>query len=148
MPYHSPGNRQASSTFPGSFLGPSPGTPGNTTITSALTPSNIRPEETSNHLIHLNCFSIERKISSRHLGTKQSSTLHSYNRHLDTKQYPVYMSQQSFFRMLFTSDGRHWSKLESFLASSVLVKHFVRAASEPADPNNPTVTKNKIYFFA
>ena len=76
-----------------------------------------------------------------HLGNKQASTLHSYNRHLFTKHYPVYMSQQTFFRMLFTPDGRQWSKLESFLASSALIKQFVRAASEPTDPNNPTVRK-------
>jgi hypothetical protein len=49
------------------------------------------------------------------------------------------MSQQTFFRMLFTPDGHQWSKLESFLASSVLVKHFARTVSEPIDPNNPTV---------
>lgn len=49
------------------------------------------------------------------------------------------MSQQSFFRMLYTPDSRQWSKLESFLASSVLIRHFHRAASEPSDPNNPTV---------
>ncbi len=48
MPYLSPGTRQSGSTFPGSFLGPSPGTPANTTITSAPTPSNIRSEENSN----------------------------------------------------------------------------------------------------
>lgn len=49
------------------------------------------------------------------------------------------MSQQTFFRMLFTPDGHQWSKLESFLASSVLLKHFSRAVGEPYDPNNPTV---------
>jgi hypothetical protein len=52
------------------------------------------------------------------------------------------MSQQTFFRMLFTPDGHQWSKLESFLASSILVKHFARAVSEPVDPNNPTVNNN------
>jgi hypothetical protein len=55
------------------------------------------------------------------------------------------MSQQTFFRMIFTSDGRQWSKLESFLASSVLVKHFARAVAEPFDQNNPTVNlKNSL----
>ncbi len=49
------------------------------------------------------------------------------------------MSQQTFFRMIFTPDGHQWSKLESFLASSVLVKHFARAVAEPFDQNNPTV---------
>src|SRR5690349_15713082 len=117
MPYLSPGARQPGSTFPGSFLGPSPGTPANATITSAPTPSNIRSDETNN---------------------KQTSTLYSYNRHLYTKHYPVYMSQQTFFRMLFTPDGHQWSKLESFLASSVLVRQFFRAVSEPVDQNNPT----------
>jgi hypothetical protein len=61
------------------------------------------------------------------------------------------MSQQTFFRMLFTTDGHQWSKFESFLASSILVKHFARGVSEPFDANNPTVnqTKNhslKIHF--
>lgn len=74
-----------------------------------------------------------------YLGNKQTSALHSYNRHLYTKQYPVYMSQQTFFRMLFTPDGHQSSKLESFLASSVLIKHFHRAYSDPSDSNNPTV---------
>ena len=49
------------------------------------------------------------------------------------------MSQQTFFRMLFTPDGRQWSKLESFLGASILVKHFSRAVNEPVDPNNITV---------
>ncbi|CAF4742641.1 unnamed protein product, partial [Rotaria socialis] len=118
IPYISPAPRPPGSSFPGSFLGPSPGTPANITMTSAATPINIRPDDNSN---------------------KQTSTLHSYNRHLYTKHYPVYMSQQTFFRMLFTSDGQQWSKLESFLASSTLVKHFARAVSEPFDANNPTV---------
>ena len=47
MPYASPAARQPGSTFPGSFINPSPGTPGNTTITSAPTPSNIRSDENS-----------------------------------------------------------------------------------------------------
>jgi hypothetical protein len=140
MPYLSPSNRQPGSTFPSSFLGPSPGTPANTTITSAPTPSNIRSDENSNPLIS-RIFLFEKYV---HLGNKQTSTLHSYNRHLYTKHYPVYMSQQTFFRMLFTPDGHQWSKFESFLASSVLVKHFARAASEPVDPNNPTVTNKTL----
>ena len=66
--------------------------------------------------------------------------MHSYNRSLPSKpHYPVYMSQQTFFRMVYTPDGHLWSKLESFLAASLLVKHFARAASESADPNNPNV---------
>ncbi|CAF2875828.1 unnamed protein product [Rotaria sp. Silwood2] len=118
MPYISPAPRPSGSSFPGSFLGPSPGTPANATITSVATPLNIRSDDIIN---------------------KQTSTLHSYNRHLYTKQYPVYMSQQTFFRMLFTPDGQQWSKFESFLASSVLVKQFNRAVSESYDANNPTV---------
>ena len=51
------------------------------------------------------------------------------------------MSQQTFFRMLFTSDGHQWSKLESFLASSLLVKHFSRAITEPNDQTPQTVNK-------
>jgi hypothetical protein len=135
MPYLSPGTRQPGSTFPGSFLGPSPGTPANATITSAPTPSNNRSDETSTNLIFL--FPTSKNMFP--LGNKQTSTLHSYNRHLYTKHYPVYMSQQTFFRMLFTPDGHQWSKFESFLASSVLVRHFARAVSEPVDLNNPTV---------
>ncbi|CAF1028589.1 unnamed protein product [Rotaria sordida] len=118
MPYISPAARASGSSFPGSFLGPSPGTPANTTMTSVATPLNIRSDDINN---------------------KQSSTLHSYNRYLYTKHYPVYISQQTFFRMLFTPDRHQWSKFESFLASSVLVKHFSRAVSEPYDSNNPTV---------
>jgi hypothetical protein len=141
MPYLSPGTRQPGSTFPGSFIGPSPGTPANPTITSAPTPSNIRSDENSNNIIFL--FIIPKKnFVFLFLGNKQTSTLHSYNRHLYIKHYPVYMSQQTFFRMLFTPDGHQWSKLESFLASSILVKHFARAVSEPVDPNNPTVNNN------
>lgn len=48
MPYISPAPRPSGSTFPGSFLGPSPGTPANTTITSAATPQNIRSDDNSN----------------------------------------------------------------------------------------------------
>ncbi len=66
--------------------------------------------------------------------------LHSYNRELLTKlNYPVYMTQQTFFRMLYTPDGHQWSRLESFLASSILVRQFAKAVNEPADINNPTV---------
>jgi hypothetical protein len=55
------------------------------------------------------------------------------------------MSQQTFFRMLFTPDGHQWSKFESFLAASALVRHFYRAAHEQVDPNNQTVIeKNPI----
>ncbi|UJR25327.1 hypothetical protein I4U23_006678 [Adineta vaga] len=122
MPYISPGNRQSGSTFPGSFLGPSPGTPANNnTITSAPTPTNVRSDENITNTI------------------KSTSSLHSYNRHLSAKQYPVYMSQQTFFRMVFTSDGRQWSKLESFLASSVLVRHFNCAVSDSYDQNNSAI---------
>jgi hypothetical protein len=66
--------------------------------------------------------------------------LHSYNREILTKNnYPVYMTQQTFFRMLYTPDGHQWSRLESFLASSILVRQFAKAVNEPADANNPTV---------
>jgi hypothetical protein len=54
------------------------------------------------------------------------------------------MSQQTFFRMLFTPDGHQWSKFESFLASSALIKQFARAVAEPNDANKSTVKKNKI----
>jgi hypothetical protein len=57
MPYVSPAARQPGSTFPGSFLGPSPGTPANTIIASAPTPSNIRSDENSNTLISFSDFS-------------------------------------------------------------------------------------------
>ncbi|CAF5119862.1 unnamed protein product, partial [Rotaria socialis] len=40
--------------------------------------------------------------------------------------------------MLFTSDEHQWSKFESFLASSVLVRQFAKGVTEPADANNPT----------
>ena len=48
IPFASPAARQSGATFPGSLLGPSPGTPApNTTITSAPTPSNVRGDDTS-----------------------------------------------------------------------------------------------------
>jgi len=141
MPYLSPGTRQPGSTFPGSFLGPSPGTPANTMLTSAPTPSNIRSEESSISIRFYFYFLIKIFVDM-----KQTSALHSYNRHLYTKHYPVYMSQQTFFRMIYTPDGHQWSKLESFLASSVLIRHFHRAASEPVDPNNPTVINQSFYI--
>lgn len=119
MQTNSPLTRASGSTFPSSLLGPSPGTPANVTLTSAPTPLNARSDE---------------------YNTKVTSSLHSYNRSLPSKpHYPVYMSQQTFFRMIYTPDGHQWSKLEFFLAASLLVKHFSRAASEPSDPNNPTV---------
>lgn len=66
--------------------------------------------------------------------------LHSYNRELLTKaNYPVYMTQETFFRMLYTSNRHQWSRLESFLACSILVRQFAKAVTEPADANNPTV---------
>ena len=69
------------------------------------------------------------------------STLHSYNRELLTKNnYPVYMTQQTFFKMLYTPDGNQWSRLESFLASSILIRQFTKAVNEPPDANNPTVS--------
>ena len=75
--------------------------------------------------------------------------LHSYNRELLTKNnYPVYMTQETFFRMLYTPDGHQWSRLESFLASSVLVRQFAKAVNEPADVNNPTVRIEKIHLLS
>lgn len=54
------------------------------------------------------------------------------------------MSQQTFFRMFFTPDGHQWSKFESFLASSIIVKHFHRAVTESPDQNNnPSVNKKR-----
>ncbi|CAF2842556.1 unnamed protein product [Rotaria sp. Silwood2] len=79
-------------------------------------------------------------VRSDHTDSQQLSVLYSYNRELLTKvNYPVYMTQQTFFQMLFTPDGHQWSKLESFLASSLLVRQFAKAVTEPADANNPTV---------
>ena len=66
--------------------------------------------------------------------------LHSYNRELLTQaNYPVYMTQETFFRMLYTPNRHQWSRLESFLASAILVRQFAKAVTEPADVNNPTV---------
>ncbi|CAF4803384.1 unnamed protein product [Rotaria sp. Silwood2] len=60
-------------------------------------------------------------VRSDHTDSQQLSVLYSYNRELLTKvNYP-------------------WSKLESFLASSLLVRQFAKAVTEPADANNPTV---------
>lgn len=49
------------------------------------------------------------------------------------------MSQQSFFQMLYTPNRQQWSKLESFLASSILVRQFTKGVTEPFDANNITV---------
>ncbi|CAF1025919.1 unnamed protein product [Rotaria sordida] len=84
--------------------------------------------------------SMSSNVRSDHTDNQQLSVLYSYNRELLTKvNYPVYMTQQTFFQMLFTPDGHQWSKLESFLASSLLVRQFAKAVTEPADANNPTV---------
>lgn len=76
-----------------------------------------------------------------HLDNPPASALYSYNHELLTNgNYPVYMSQQTFFRMLYTPDGHQWSKLESFLASSILVRQFAKGVTEPFDTNNLTVS--------
>jgi hypothetical protein len=49
------------------------------------------------------------------------------------------MTQQTFFQMLYTPDGHQWSRFESFLASSILIRQFAKAVNEPVDANNPTV---------
>lgn len=140
--YCSPGFRPVGSTFPSSLLGPSPGTPGNLPTSSVPTPSNIRSEENSKKLEHLKSLH-EINDCSIFLATS-SSTIHSYNRYLPSKSsYPVYMSQQTFFRMLHTSDGRQWSKLEIFLLSSLLVKQFSRLINEGAEASNSTVSLKK-----
>jgi hypothetical protein len=79
-------------------------------------------------------------------GSQQLSILHSYNRELLTKiNYPVYMTQQTFYQMLYTSNGQQWSKLESFLAQSILVRQFAKGVTEPFDANSPTVRLNSIF---
>ncbi|UJR23584.1 hypothetical protein I4U23_026573 [Adineta vaga] len=88
-------------------------------VTSSTTPSNNRRDNN---------------------GNQQSSVSYNYNYELLTKpNYPVYMSQQTFFRMLYTPDGRHWSRLESFLASSILIRQFAKGVTEPFDANNITI---------
>ncbi len=49
------------------------------------------------------------------------------------------MTQQKFFQMLYTPDGHQWSKLESFLAASILVRQFSKVANESTDTNNANV---------
>jgi len=51
------------------------------------------------------------------------------------------MTQQTFFQMLYTPDGQQWSRFESFLASSILVRQFAKGVIEPIDANNPTVRR-------
>jgi len=78
----------------------------------------------------------------------QLSVLYSYNHELLTKaNYPVYMSQQTFFQMLYTPNGHQWSKFESFLASCILVRQFTKAVTEPFDATNPTV-RNQIDYLS
>ncbi|CAF0747923.1 unnamed protein product [Adineta ricciae] len=75
-----------------------------------------------------------------HSGDQQTSISYSYNHELLTQpNYPVYMSQKTFFRMIYTPDGRCWSRLESFLAASILVRQFSRGVTEPVDANNTTI---------
>jgi len=75
---------------------------------------------------------------------EQIPVLHSYNRELFTQpNYPIYMSQERFFQMLYTSDGRQWSRLEAFLASSILVRQFAKATNDPPDANNSVV---RVFF--
>jgi hypothetical protein len=57
------------------------------------------------------------------------------------------MSQQTFFQMLYTPNGHQWSKFESFLASSILVRQFTKAVTEPFDATNPTVRNQIDYFY-
>ncbi|CAF1572122.1 unnamed protein product, partial [Rotaria sordida] len=84
--------------------------------------------------------SMSSNVRSDHTDNQQLSVLYSYNRELLTKvNYPVYMTQHTFFQMLFTPDGHQWSKLESFLASSQLVRQFAKAVTYTADGNNPIV---------
>jgi len=81
------------------------------------------------------------------LGNQQLPVLHSYNRELLTKvNDPVYMTQQTFFQMLYTPDGHQWSRFESFLASSILVRQFAKGVTEPFDATNPTVRKKSNLF--
>ncbi|CAF1268652.1 unnamed protein product, partial [Didymodactylos carnosus] len=68
-----------------------------------------------------------------------STLINNYNRHLSQPIFPLYLSQQTFFKMLHTSDSRQWSKLEFFLASSTIVRQFARAVAEPVDQNNITI---------
>lgn len=66
--------------------------------------------------------------------------LHSYNRELFTKaNYPIYMSQERFFQILYTSDRHQWSRLEAFLASSILIRQFAKAVTDPPDANNSAI---------
>ena len=58
------------------------------------------------------------------------------------------MTQRTFFQMLFTPDRHQWSKIESFLASSVLLRQFAKAAAESVDANNLSVgIKKTIVIF-
>jgi hypothetical protein len=49
------------------------------------------------------------------------------------------MTQQRFYQMFYTSDGQQWSKIESFIAQSILVRQFAKGVTEPLDANNQTV---------
>jgi len=75
-----------------------------------------------------------------HLDNQQLSILHSYNRELLTKiNYPVYMTQQTFYQMFYTSNRQQWSKFESFIAQSIIIRQFTKGVAEPFDANNQTV---------
>lgn len=84
-------------------------------------------------------FNRRRKVS---LDPKQISSIHSYNRHLFTNvQYPVYLTQQSFFRMLYTGDSRQWSKFESLLVAPMLLRRFTRTVLPSSDTSNAPVRR-------
>ena len=84
-------------------------------------------------------FNRKRKVS---LDPKQAPSIHSYNRHLFTKaQYPVYLTQQSFFRMLYAADRRQWSKFESLLVAPMLLRRFTRTVLPSSDTSNAPVSR-------
>lgn len=106
--------------------------------------STIRSPSDIYDAIFRDPFEAQSSATSNQLNTKspfeQIPVLHSYNRELFTQpNYPIYMSQERFFQMLYTSDGHQWSRLEAFLASSILVRQFTKAANDPPDANNSVV---------
>ena len=118
--------------FSDSLLDLMPEQPGSLTSTS-----NQRNHSSS--FFRLSLFNLRRAIF---LDPKQTSSIYSYNRHLLTKvQYPVYLTQQTFFQMFYVADSRQWSKFESLLVSPMLLRRFTRAVLPSSDTSSAPVSR-------
>lgn len=56
-------------------------------------------------------------------------------------QLSLYFSQQTFFQMFYSSDRRHLSKFESFLAPSIFIRRFARTVQYLSHGNHQAVRR-------